>query len=282
MTLDIKKIYVDSRFRTSDSVSASDFSIEIPRTFNIPEDVVCFIDDIVLPVSWSTIDARNDTCYLHAYQNGTDYWFSCKLAHTNYDGPQFKTELETKLTAAIPVGLSIAFDIEYELRTNLLKIKFNDTRVSPMLPTLLNIFSDKALELGLWNNTRISGAPSINGFIRNDTGINLISSEPGQESKTVEKYLDLVGIRNLYLTSSSLSSYDHVSNFSLDTVIKKIAVTVNYNEMITHTGGNSIDYLNVSKRSLRYIDFKLVDSYGRTVDMQENHFSFSIIFEHKR
>ena len=94
--------------------------------------------------------------------------------------------------------------------------------------------------------------------------------------------MDLVSVRNLYLTSSTLASYDTVSNFNLDTIVKKIPVNVNINEMIIHTGGNMLDSLNVSKRSLRIIDFKLVDSHGKLVDIRENHFSFSIVFERKR
>ncbi len=59
-TLEIKKIYVDTRFKTSDSKSDSDFSIELPRSFNVPDNVVAYIDDIVIPVSFSTVDARNN------------------------------------------------------------------------------------------------------------------------------------------------------------------------------------------------------------------------------
>ena len=63
MSLDIKKVYVDTRFRTSNSKSESDFSIELPRAFNVPDGVVAHIDDIVIPVSWPTIDLRNNVVY---------------------------------------------------------------------------------------------------------------------------------------------------------------------------------------------------------------------------
>ena len=63
MSLDMKKVYVDTRFRTSNSKSESDFSIELPRAFNVPDGVVAHIDDIVIPVSWPTIDQRNNVIY---------------------------------------------------------------------------------------------------------------------------------------------------------------------------------------------------------------------------
>ena len=77
--LEVKKIYIDTRFKTADSRSDSDFTIELPKTINIPEDTICYINDIVLPVSWTTIDERNNRLYysISHYANGnydTAYW----------------------------------------------------------------------------------------------------------------------------------------------------------------------------------------------------------------
>ncbi len=41
------------------------------------------------------------------------------------------------------------------------------------------------------------------------------------EAAPYNSYLDLFNIRNLYLTSSALANYDTVSNFGMDTIIKK-------------------------------------------------------------
>ena len=71
MKLDITKIYIDSRFRTKSCKSEADFSIELPRSFNVPDGVVAQIDDIVIPVSWSTIDERNRNCYVRMYYGST-------------------------------------------------------------------------------------------------------------------------------------------------------------------------------------------------------------------
>jgi hypothetical protein len=90
--------------------------------------------------------------------------------------------------------------------------------------------------------------------------------------------IDLHTTRNV----SSLTSYDITSNFGADTVIKKMPVTANYNEMVFYNGGNSFDYLTLSKRSLRHIDFKLVDSSFRTIDLRGNHFMFSVVFHQNR
>ena len=63
MSLDMKKVYIDSRFRTKNSKSERDFFVELPRTFSVPDGVIAHIDDIVIPQSWSAVDARNNICY---------------------------------------------------------------------------------------------------------------------------------------------------------------------------------------------------------------------------
>ena len=111
--------------------------------------------------------------------------------------------------------------------------------------------------------------------------ITLFSKTILHPSELYACYLDLHTIRNLYLSSSALASYDTISNFGNDTIIKKIPVTANINEMLFHGASEGFDYLNVTKRSLRYIDFRLTDAFYNVVDLRENHWSFSLVFTTK-
>ena len=54
--LEVNQIYIDTRFKTPESQSDSDFIIELLKTINIPEDTIAYINGIVLPVTWTTID----------------------------------------------------------------------------------------------------------------------------------------------------------------------------------------------------------------------------------
>ena len=60
----LKKCILIQDLKTSDSVSDSDFYVELPLSINIPDKCICYIDDIVLPVSWTMIDSRNTYVYL--------------------------------------------------------------------------------------------------------------------------------------------------------------------------------------------------------------------------
>jgi hypothetical protein len=104
--VDIKKIYIDTRFKTKDSKSDFDFMIELPRSLNIPENCVCYVDDIVIPVSWATVDARNNKLYVRM-NNISAHQHSCQIITIpikNYNGIAFAGALEASMNAAIVFG----------------------------------------------------------------------------------------------------------------------------------------------------------------------------------
>ena len=47
--LPLKKIYIDSRDRTVEPKSASNFKIELPNTVQMPENTVFFVTDVCVP-----------------------------------------------------------------------------------------------------------------------------------------------------------------------------------------------------------------------------------------
>ena len=279
MKLDMQKIYIDSRFRTANSKSESDFNVELPRSFNVPDGVVAHIDDIVIPVSWTTIDERNYNCYVK---------LSCGIAnvsekvisfdHQNLDGFQFATQLAARLNFVFKDFVPIpVFACVYDTISNVLSLSMTDARtpqaVKDANPLILQIHTDATLALSPYNH---STPNTINTIIRNTVQTTI------KEGAAYKCYIDLFGTRNLYLTSSALCSYDTVSNFGMDTIIKKIPCTASYNRMIFQSSGSTLDGLDVSKRTLRFLDFKLVVSSFRTIPLQGNHFSFSIVFSQKR
>ncbi len=92
-------------------------------------------------------------------------------------------------------------------------------------------------------------------------------------------YLDMHQTRNLYLTSTVLGKYNTISNFGVDCIIKKIPVRYSYNEMLFDSSEAGYDFLDLGKSTLRRIDFRLLDSKGLVVNLNCNHFSFSLVFQ---
>jgi hypothetical protein len=267
--LDIKKVYCDTRFKTPDSKSDSDFFIELPRSLNVPDNVICYITDVVIPVSWSTIDARNNLLYMYIERGEEKIYKKIALAQMNYNGTTFSTALETTLNTALTSIVS--FDVLYDLNDNLISIKQRDN-----FDVKAVIVSGADLLFGnFWSGpVSKSETHSLNGVLRIGK-----TSHEFQEGVPYVAYIDLHTTRNLYITSSKLASYNVISNFENDVIIKKIAVKANYSEMLFDTADAGYDFLDVSRRALSRIDFRLQDSFGNIVDLRNNHWSFSLVFQ---
>ena len=64
MALPIKKLYIDSRHKTPDSVSDSNFKYELPYTISMPQNACFFITDVCIPYLWRTVNQNeNDHIY---------------------------------------------------------------------------------------------------------------------------------------------------------------------------------------------------------------------------
>ena len=48
----INKIMIDSRFKTPQSVSATNFSVELNENIMLPERTGCIVTDVVIPRTW--------------------------------------------------------------------------------------------------------------------------------------------------------------------------------------------------------------------------------------
>ena len=91
-------------------------------------------------------------------------------------------------------------------------------------------------------------------------------------------FVDLFPIRNLYLISNTLGTNNSMSINGEWGILKKIPVNAGYNEIVYDQTVLGMDYLDCSNQTLSRIDFKIKDHNGNTVNLHENHVSFSIIF----
>jgi hypothetical protein len=268
--LDIKKVYIDTRYKTVDSNSDSDFFIELPLAVNIPDKCICYIDDIVLPVSWTMIDNRNNKLYL-GFKIGTAIAEeTVTIPSGNYNGITFGKASEITINTVLN-PFSTRVDITYDNINNKISILMTDERETVEGELELIIIPDD--EVASLFSIHPSEILSVNGVLMLKGASVIYPTIP----KTF--YLDMHTTRNLYLTSSSLGSFNTISNFGLDSIIKKIPVRYNYNEMLFDGSEAGYDFLDISRSTLKRIDFKLLDSAGRVVNLNGNHFSFSLVFQ---
>ena len=113
------------------------------------------------------------------------------------------------------------FSCTYDLLENILTIQVSEDPDAAFGGFKLEFYNDEKLR----TKFKYSTPNSINTIIRNTTETLIVAGSPHK------CYLDLFQTRNLYLTSSALCSYDTVSNFVMDTIIKKIPCTASYNKL---------------------------------------------------
>ena len=98
--LPVKKIYIDSKFRRGDSVSSSNFKIDLPQTLKLPDNAIFYVDDVCIPHNWYTVETGvNDKLYfrLQLANGGTFYDYTITLDSKNYNGVQFAAEVQSKI-----------------------------------------------------------------------------------------------------------------------------------------------------------------------------------------
>ena len=82
----------------------------------------------------------------------------------------------------------------------------------------------------------------------------------------------------IYIHTTNLSTYNSLSPNGNKNVIKKIPITTSYGYLQSHFSVLDQDFLDVSKMTLKTIDFTLRDVYGNIVPLHGGHVSFSLLF----
>jgi len=91
--------------------------------------------------------------------------------------------------------------------------------------------------------------------------------------------LDLQPIRNIYISSPNLGNFTTLGPNGQSSIIKKVPVNANYNQMIFDGMSSSNDFLDCSKQTLRNIEFTLDNVHGQRLNLHGQEVSFSIIFD---
>ena len=255
MSLEVKKIYVDSRFCTADSNSDSDFKIQLTRNIYLPEKCVMHIENITMPHSWYSIEKGiNDSIYVKL---GT----TCLIAtipSTNYIGSTFAT--------AVATALGNGFTTSYEMNTNRLTISNSQS---------FKILTDAELATGLngaWTGTVYNWSlpASANDVLANRTVNSGYSFVSGM--------LSLNGFRAVYISSSTLSNYNTVGAKGENNIIKKIPVSSDFGYQIIDQMVSDHDFLSVERMTLSTIDFQIRDTKGNIVPLRGSPVSLTIKF----
>ena len=259
MSLPIKKVYVDTKYRTADSESTSSFKIELPVTIYMPNNTVFYITDICIEHSWYTLEKNmNDKLYIQVASTA----YVVTLTPRVYTGDTFATEVKAKLTALGIVG--VTFTVVYDAATNSITIGITGST--------FKMLTDKDIT----SNGLATGDPqSCNDIFRNVEGTSAIFTTA---SPYTSGFLDLQLIRNVFISSPNMGTFTTLGSRGESNIIRKVPVNADYGYMINDNVSAPHDYLECSKQTLRTLEFHLRDVKGNYVPLHGGHCSFSIIF----
>ena len=268
--LPIKKIYIDSRFMSSDSRSSSDFKIDLPQNIDLPPDCVVYIDDICIPYSWYTIDEeRNNKFY---FKVGSTVYIKT-IPPGNYSTTTFNA-----IIVALMNTVQGTFTANANITSNTVGITTSiDSSNYQQIVDGITVTYGQTFEILTDFQLGLLGYPkpyqSINNYLNNN-----VMKVNTKASPYDSGYVNLNPVRNIYMTSGNLGSYNTMSVSGERSIVKKIPVTSNYNQMIYDDAVLGIDYLSCSKQSLSRLEFQLKDVFGNLINLHGNHWSFSLIF----
>jgi hypothetical protein len=282
MALPIKKIYIDSRFRTKDSISSSNFKIELPESLLFPNNSVFYIDDVCIPHTFYSIEEGiNDKLYMMLsplepdQDNNGVFYRIIQISPGNYNIADLSAELQTRIKAATDnANQTNIFTVSYDLRKSTIKIATNfvETKFKIMRP------DDIATKL---NGTWLGSNYDVNNPLDCNEIFNLLDgTSPFYDfaNPFISNSINLQPIRNLYIHSPNLGNYNTIGPRGEATIIKKVPVSANYNEVIFDNITNPSEFLDCSRQSLKTIQFYILDSRGNYIPFHGANVSFSIVF----
>ena len=281
-----RKIYIDTKYKTKDSVSNSDFKFELPETVLLPEKCKAYIDEIAIPHSFYTIESGiNDKFYIHTSNTNTNVnlrplnYYVITIPSKTYTGAELATEISVVL-ASVLNGTAYAGGLTATYVANTQSITIATTYADMTFKVLTE--SDIATKMnGDWNGLNgdydPNDAADLNGEIFKLTEGN--SQYYNYNNAFTSNFVNLNSIRNLYITSSNLGNYNSFGANSERTIIKKVPVDVDFNHMIFNNQITGLDYIDVSRQTLKTVNFRIQTVDGKTVPLHGAHVSFSLIFD---
>ena len=220
----------------------------------MPQNTIFYVDDVSIPVSWYTVaEGVNDMVYFRV----NAFFFSVQLNEGNYS-------LVT-LNQAIVDKLNVVYPNDFVSDPN---VSRNTVRIKTVQPITFQLLTD-----ALTIDNFASPLNSVNNILRNKVGQSNNNSTPYESG-----FVDLFPVRNLYIVSPNLGNHTTMTVWGEMGVIKKVPVTATYNEMIFDQAVIGSDYLDCSRQTLSRLEFQLKDAYGKIVELNDNHWSFSLVF----
>ena len=273
--LKFKKVYIDSSYKVSGT--SSDFTIDLPETVQLEDDMMCQIHEVSTPHSWYSIQKGvNDRIFVRVEHTGTGAWTTramVTLTEGDYSVSDLVGHLQVILNnyfndAEFPPQRSDMF-VSHSSLLNKIRISVNYTAIEfQIIPD-----SDILTHPDWFPDIHVNSLNSINKVLQN---YNVATYD--FNTSYYSGFVDLQRVKSLYLHCNEISNYNQLAVAGSSSIVKKINVTVPYLGIINDNELGSVDYVNVSGKMLRRLNFRLTDHLNQIVDLNGVDISFTLTF----
>ena len=240
----LKKIYIDSRFRTADSSSTSNFKIQLQDILHIDENTSYLINEISFPNTFRTIETGiNDKLYIKWYFYDfvpkTTAYSIITIPSDNYTGYSLATTLEALLKLAAKEFTIredyIIFKCAYTQSINSFTITSTLKADKDVRNTwqILTDYEMKDIDPKIIHNSLRDPGPydinnlcSFNDNIKNNDMVSTVYNGDTSKVGYTCEFLDLHSIKNIYIYSN-IGNYNSIApNGTIANISKKYALQV--------------------------------------------------------
>ena len=279
-SLKYKKIYIDSKFRTSDSNSSSDFKYELPETMSFEQNTVFYLDDICIPHSWDAIiDNINNKLYFKLYQVNqqppVEFHLIATIEPGNYIGPDLAAEIQTEMNSQAQTASQQAnlFTCTYIPKTNKIQISV----YSDLIIHAFRIITQPELKTVDWNGPSFDrNKPNdINEVISN---LDNFSVRYNSLTPFMSGSINLQPFNNIYIAATNLGNYNSIGCQNERNIVKKVPVSADRGYQIFDQCVLINDYNDCGGNTIKTLFFQLKSSRGDIIPLNGCNWSFSIVF----
>ena len=213
------------------------FKFELKETLYLPDNTVCYIDDICIPHTWYTAEDFNNTLYIVVkrwIQYGTTnaapryHGYALKKTNGNYTGLSITTEIQEIIQTSIP---DLEFTCSYNIATGKLTIKAGTDQLFKVLSNEQVLCIEPAFSepwMGWKDNSDnvisvdFNNLQPINEVLRNT---HLSPWDPFVDPLIKEfasEFLDLINVHNMYIHCPNIGHYNSVGVRGENSIIKKV------------------------------------------------------------
>ena len=263
--LTYNKVYVDSQKRLPQSESSSDFIMQMNENLETHPNTVMYVMDEVIPHSYyTTPEGFYQFVYVIVY-NTSDGSVQAYLKIDLKNQVFFASQQEAA-NQGLPADL---FTSSYDSDQRRMILNITDNGYNFNLPT------DKELqESSMWNGNILEDPMIVNNLIGN------YEAKVATNNTWTSGLMNLNPFNSLYIVCTELSDFHYSApdGYS-NSIIKTTNMMLNVGCITVSTSPPLVnDWIDVSKKSLKRLRFRITDARGKSVHLHGQNVSFTLLF----